>query len=117
MDKRVAKVLQSSTVQLYFHCCVIDGVVSAADAGVRLHPALLTDAARGRGQQQTRRRVLSLFQHREWLSPEAVETLQCRCAPPRLSRFRASPLNMKCSRFSALDGVSPQAHHPVKIAD
>ncbi len=40
MDKRVAKVLQSSTVQLYFHCCVIDGVVSAADAGVRLHPAL-----------------------------------------------------------------------------
>lgn len=61
---------------LHFHCCVIDGMFSAADAGVRFHPAFLTDAAIARAQQQTRRRVLSLFQRRGLLPAEAVETMR-----------------------------------------
>jgi hypothetical protein len=61
---------------LHFHCCVIDGVFSAADDGVRFHPAFVTDAALARVQQQNRRRVLKLFQRRELLPPEAVETMQ-----------------------------------------
>lgn len=47
---------------------------SAADDGVRFHPAFLTDAASARVQQQTRRWVLNLFQRRGLLASEAVET-------------------------------------------
>ncbi len=61
---------------LHFHWCILDGVFSAADDGVRFHPAFLTDAAIARVQPQTRRRVLSLFQHCGLRSSEAVETLQ-----------------------------------------
>jgi hypothetical protein len=61
---------------LHFHCCVIDGLFSEADEGVRFHPAFLTDRALAKVQQQTRRRVLKLFQRRQLLSPEAVETMQ-----------------------------------------
>jgi hypothetical protein len=57
---------------LHFHCCVIDGVFSAAAEGLRFHPAFLTDTAIARVQQQTRRRVLKLFQHREWLPENAA---------------------------------------------
>jgi hypothetical protein len=70
---------------LHFHCCVIDGVFSTADEGIRFHPAFLScrfsrgaspDAAIARVQQQTRRRVLSLFQRRGLLPAEAVETMR-----------------------------------------
>jgi len=61
---------------LHFHCCVIDGVFSTAEEVIKFHPAFLTDAAIARVEQQTRRRVLSLFRRRELLSPEAVETMQ-----------------------------------------
>ena len=63
-------------VHLHVHCCVIDGLFSAADEGIRFHPAFLTDAAMAQVQQQTRRRVLSLFQRRERWPPETVETMQ-----------------------------------------
>ena len=58
------------------HCCVIDGVLSAADERVRFHPAFLTDAALTRVQQQTRRRVVKLFQRRGLLPVEAVATFR-----------------------------------------
>ncbi|MGH8550988.1 MAG: hypothetical protein ACRERU_20780 [Methylococcales bacterium] len=48
-----------------------DGVFSGVDEGVRFHPAFLTDATIARVQQQTRRRVLNLFQHRGLLPSEA----------------------------------------------
>lgn len=44
--------------------------------GVWFHPAFLTDAAQKRGQPQTRRRVVKLFQRRERLSPKAAEMLR-----------------------------------------
>jgi hypothetical protein len=61
---------------VHFHCCVIDGLFSAAEEGIRFHPAYLTDAAIAQVHQQTRRRVLKLFHRREWLSLEAVEAMQ-----------------------------------------
>ena len=61
---------------LHFHCCVIDGVFSATDEGVRFHPAFLTESALAKVQQQTRRRVLKWFQRRELLPADAVETMQ-----------------------------------------
>jgi hypothetical protein len=61
---------------LHFHCGVIDGVFSATEVGLRFHPAFLTDRALAKVQQQTRRRVLQLFQRRAVLSEEATETRQ-----------------------------------------
>ena len=61
---------------LHFHCCVIDGVFSEADEGIRFHPAFLTDRALVKVQQQTRRRVIKLFRRRGLLPADAVETMQ-----------------------------------------
>ena len=55
---------------------MIDGVFSAADEGVRFHPAFLTDRGLAKVQRQTRRRVLKLFRRRGLLPAEAVETMQ-----------------------------------------
>ena len=61
------------------------GLFSVAEEGIRFHPAFLScrftrgaspEAAITRVEQQTRRRVLRLFERREWLPPEAVETMQ-----------------------------------------
>ena len=60
---------------LHFHCCVIDGVFSTADEGVRFHPTFLTEAAIERVQQQTRRRVLKLFQRRAVLSEDVTKPM------------------------------------------
>jgi hypothetical protein len=60
---------------LHFHCCVIDGVFSAEEEGLRFHPACLTEAAIARVQQQTRRRVLKLFERRAVLPEEATELM------------------------------------------
>ncbi|MBM4201290.1 MAG: IS91 family transposase [Gammaproteobacteria bacterium] len=57
---------------LHFHCCVIDGLFSAAAEGLRFHPACLTDQALAQVQRQTRRRVLQLFQRRALLPEEAT---------------------------------------------
>jgi hypothetical protein len=57
---------------LHFHCCVIDGLFREADEGVGFHPALLTDRALAKVQQQTRRRVLQWFQRRALLPVEAT---------------------------------------------
>ena len=60
---------------LHFHCCVIDGLFSAAEAGLRFHPVCLTEAAIARVQQRTRRRVLKLFERRALLPDEAAELM------------------------------------------
>jgi len=57
---------------LHFHCCVIDGLFSANEEGLRFHPAGLTDQALAQVQRQTRRRVLQLFQRRALLPEEAT---------------------------------------------
>jgi hypothetical protein len=74
---------------LHFHCCVIDGLFSAAEEGLRFHPACLTEAAIARVQQQTRRRVLKLFERCAVLPEEATALMlgwehrdcSCCCTP------------------------------------
>ncbi|MCU0735766.1 MAG: transposase [Methylotetracoccus sp.] len=89
---------------LHFHCCVIDGVFSATEEDLRFHPACLTDRALAKVQQQTRRRMLKLFQRRGLLPAEAVETMQAwehdggfHAAPPC-----AGTLRVACSRANRL---------------
>ena len=60
---------------LHFHCCVIDGLFSAPEEGLRFHPAFLTEAAIARVQQQTRRRVLRLCERRAVLPEDATELM------------------------------------------
>lgn len=60
---------------LHFHCCVIDGLFSVTEEGLRFHPAFLTETAIARVQQQTRRRVLKLFERRAVLPEEATELM------------------------------------------
>ncbi len=60
---------------LHFHCCVINGVFSATEEGLRFHPAGLTEAAIAQVQRKTRRRVLKRFERRAVLPEEAAELL------------------------------------------
>lgn len=62
-------------VHLHFHCCVVDGVFSATEEAIRFPPAFLTDAAVTRVQQQTRQRVLKLFQCRAVLSEDVTKLM------------------------------------------
>jgi hypothetical protein len=80
----------------------IDGGLVSADAGIPVadiemtgggvgfHPAFLTDGALAPVQQQTSRRVLTLFERREWVPAEAVETLQAWVPPAWASRWKAT---------------------------
>ncbi|MCU0734316.1 MAG: transposase zinc-binding domain-containing protein [Methylotetracoccus sp.] len=71
----VHRFVSALNANLHFHCCVIDGVFSEADEGVRFHPACLTDRALAKGSGRPAD-VLKLFQRRELLPAEAVETMQ-----------------------------------------
>ncbi|MBE0466601.1 MAG: transposase [Candidatus Desulforudis sp.] len=61
---------------IHFHCCVIDGVFSAADEALRFDEAAITPEAIAQVQAEVRKRVLSLFKRRKLLSSENVDAMR-----------------------------------------
>jgi hypothetical protein len=62
---------------LHYHCCLIDGVFSTDGDDLRFHPAVaLTEADVVAVQELVRNRVLSLFECRGLLSPEAAADMR-----------------------------------------